>query len=574
MFKYLIFDMDNTIYNYNNCHQKAMHSVLKSISEDYHLDLGNVQSVFTYQKNRFQKSCGNIASSHHKMIQIKYLLTSLNIKLDSLQKYYQQYVNVFQSKMILYDHLLDFFDFCKNKSIKLYILSNNILSIQISHLQKLNIIHFFEKIYTSQEFGIEKPDPKILYYILGELECNKNEIALVGDDFINDIESSKLVNIYSFWFTKSFEITKEFTKFDKYANLLQLFKDYYQLSNKFIKLSKYMGERFDLVQAGGGNTSFKMNNLMFIKSSGCNLSDINFNNNYVGVNYQVIKKEIKLINDLEKKERENKAKIVVNNAKIFLKQFRPSIETTMHSLTSKFTVHLHPIQFNSISGLSNCLDIINKHFKKYCFIEYFTPGIDVAREIEKKYKGENIIFLKNHGLVFTSDKIDDLYQLVEETLIKLEKIISKNFFEYKLVNTISKTFGKRFNSFFTSYCCQDIIINNYIQDNDKLNFTTFLPDKLVYCGKDIVYLENMSNIDECIAEYFNKNKEIPKIIVLKVKNKKILYICSANLNKCKEIESVLRSHVICVTNDVKVLPDKEIKYLNNWEAEKYRMKNK
>ncbi len=39
--------------------------------------------------------------------------------------------------------------------------------------------------------------------------------------------------------------------------------------NDFIKISKYAGERFDLTQAGGGNSSVKNDDgTMYIKASG------------------------------------------------------------------------------------------------------------------------------------------------------------------------------------------------------------------------------------------------------------------------------------------------------------------
>ena len=45
-----------------------------------------------------------------------------------------------------------------------------------------------------------------------------------------------------------------------------------------IKLSKYAGMREDIVQAGGGNTSVKIDDkTMFIKSSGYQLSEMEEN---------------------------------------------------------------------------------------------------------------------------------------------------------------------------------------------------------------------------------------------------------------------------------------------------------
>ena len=89
-------------------------------------------------------------------------------------------------------------------------------------------------------------------------------------------------------------------------------EEYLQLSKELINISKKLGERFDLVQAGGGNVSFKIGNYMFIKSSGCNLTELDLNKNIVGLDYIKIKDNF-VINDRDKKTRELKTKTLVNN---------------------------------------------------------------------------------------------------------------------------------------------------------------------------------------------------------------------------------------------------------------------
>ena len=78
----------------------------------------------------------------------------------------------------------------------MYILTNNTCQEQISRLNKMNIINYFEKVYTSEEFGIEKPDIKLFYYIITDIGCNKNEIVKIGDNFNNDVNSVNIYNIY------------------------------------------------------------------------------------------------------------------------------------------------------------------------------------------------------------------------------------------------------------------------------------------------------------------------------------------------------------------------------------------
>ena len=59
--------------------------------------------------------------------------------------------------------------------------------------------------------------------------------------------------------------------------------------NGLIQISKYAGMRNDLAQAGGGNTSVKIDDqIMLVKSSGCQLADMSKDNGYMKVNYRLI----------------------------------------------------------------------------------------------------------------------------------------------------------------------------------------------------------------------------------------------------------------------------------------------
>ena len=574
MFRNVLFDLDNTIYDYDYSHKTALNVVLEKISKNNNINLELVKNTFNQEKDKFQNVCYNNASSHNKFIQLKKLFESLNLELVQLDNIYQIYLNTFNESLNIYPYLLDFLKLCKKNKINMYILTNNTCQEQISRLNKMNIINYFEKIYTSEEFGIEKPDIKLFYYIITDIGCNKNEIVKIGDNFNNDINSVKMYDIYSFWFNKnSFKINDKYIEFNNYKDIYKFFEEYFILSEQFVKISNSIGERFDLVQAGGGNTSFKLKEIMFIKSSGCNLSDIDINKNYVGLNYCNIKNNIYKIESKNKKELELLSKNIVDSNITFLKDYKPSIETTLHTLTKKFTVHIHPIQFNYISSSSNCEKILEELFNKkdYCVIDYFTPGIEVTKEIIKKYNNENIIFLKNHGLVFTSDDINIIKSLTDESISKIEKYCKLNLEKYKFVNFISNNMNLNYNDRFISYLSEDCIISDYINNNKLDNILIpFFPDKLVYCGTNFINCN--INLKELILKYEETYKEQPKIFVNNINNNNYLYITSKSIKKCQEIEAVLKSHFICYQNSNNTLSKSEIEYLNNWDAERYRKK--
>ena len=560
MFPNLLFDVDNTLFNYSKSYRIAIQLLFNHISTEHSIDTTIIEETFNTIKTKYQHISGPTASSHNKYIQIKHLLDKLNIPISKLEPYYTLFNHTFDTNLELYDGVSDFLELCKRSDITLYILTNNICKDQIERLQQLDILHYFTKVYTSEEFGIEKPDIKLYYSVLGDIGCSIHEIAKIGDSYMNDINATHLINMYSFWFENRFEIGKHYTIFNDYKELISLFTQYFNKVEEFTILSTCVGERFDLVQAGGGNTSFKMDNYLFIKSSGCQLSDISKFKNYVGLDCNHILNHIHTIKDIDKVVREKKAEQIVQDAITFNTIYKPSIETTMHSLTKRYTVHIHPIQFNSISGLPNCIDILKTLFTNFCCIEYTTPGIDVALELIKKYNNESLIFMKNHGIVVTCDVYSELKPLIDNTVQILEKYNKVDYKKYHYVNTISQLCSHIKNKK-VSYLCEDIVIHNYINSN-HFNihwFNPHVPDTIVYCGVHIVDLDVSNKIDDH-DQLFIKN----------IDGMKYLYISSIHLKKCREIESVLKAHILCYHPNNESMSSPEIEYLQNWNAEKYR----
>ena len=335
MFTKLIFDIDNTIFNYKECEKKALNNVFNKIEELFLISKKNSEDEYYKQKNIYKSFAGKTASSHSKFIQIKYLLQKLNINLNNLDLLYTIYNETFQKNLTTFPYLNEFLDFCINNNIKLYCLSNNLCKDQIDRLKYLKILHKFEKIFTSEEFGIEKPDSKIYSIVLHLINGTKQNTAIIGDSFINDIQSPNYLELYCFWFNiqnKNEKISQNYYEFSNYKTILDFFRNYFQISKQFISISKLIGERFDLVQAGGGNISFKLNDFMFIKSSGCQLTELSMNKNYVGINYKKFIVELKKsqIHQFNKRQRETICNQLINNEKYFLNVFKPSIESSMH----------------------------------------------------------------------------------------------------------------------------------------------------------------------------------------------------------------------------------------------------
>jgi hypothetical protein len=304
---------------------------------------------------------------------------------------------------------------------------------------------------------------------------------------------------------------------------------------EFVEISRYCGERFDLVQAGGGNVSVKIGDNMIIKSSGIHMANITAKNGYSIVNNKELKANMeKLKGDCPSSHissnaiphsygcvRTSSSHISSNGhiiAPNYLSKYittagiRPSIETYMHSFLKTYTVHLHPIQVNRILVTTDARQIITQLFPESCIMDYYTPGFDIAMALTKQYRDESVIFLINHGIIITTDNYSEIRPLLENVLMKCEEYQGLDFTKYKMltgalllphsygcvrvfdtsasrliVNQISQLVSERDCPGHLTYLATNRDIYYFLENHRNLfsELHTF-PDALIYCGMRIL----------------------------------------------------------------------------------------
>jgi rhamnose utilization protein RhaD (predicted bifunctional aldolase and dehydrogenase) len=351
----------------------------------------------------------------------------------------------------------------------------------------------------------------------------------------------------------------------------------------FAEISKYAGERFDLVQAAGGNTSVKLKNSeMLIKASGFLLSDVTENYGYSKVDTKKIENIVKnktITNEADRKKKELLVKEFVEEATLD-KNNRPSIETLLHSSLYKYTLHTHPIVVNMIVIQKEWREVLTSIFKNenIALVSYKTPGIDLALELDKVISAfvtvPKILFLQNHGLIITSDDVDDIERLTEFVLSKIEDYLKIDMSRYKLTNKISKLINSVEKKSNIAFLSEDKYLNEQLLQNQELFLQTpFCPDSLVFCGVSAVIIRDLIDT-KVLQDYKKKYFDLPKVIIF---NQHIFFI-AANIKKAKEMEEVMKFHIMVLEknkkNNKNFLEFQELLYLNNWEAENYRKKIK
>ena len=349
----------------------------------------------------------------------------------------------------------------------------------------------------------------------------------------------------------------------------------------FIKISKYAGMRNDLAQAGGGNTSVKLDeHIMLVKSSGCQLADLSEQTGYSKVDYRKITDYFQEHVGTHREDvlTEELGKRLLAEAQI--EGGRASIETFLHAVTGKYTLHSHPTLVNILTAREGGMDILRSLFPQAVFVPYRKPGAALAETYYKLYREQqaqgadgSIIFLANHGLVVSADDGDTVIARTEAILQKIAAYLGIDDSAYreatKLWNTIQQI---------------DVLSNNivYVSENRCLSREyageplaeqglwdhAFCPDCVVYANRKLLWLAgeySARDITDFMEQY-----GAPALVY----HEGNFYILAESVRKAQEIENVMsfaaQVQRANIGRRMNRLSDAQADELLNWDAEKYR----
>ena len=197
-----------------------------------------------------------------------------------------------------------------------------------------------------------------------------------------------------------------------------------------ISISQYYGRDSRFVIAGGGNTSYKNAEKIWVKASGSSLATITEDGFAV-----LDRAKLNLMSDkvysANAAEREEQVKNDLADATI-TKGKRPSVETSMHNVIDfAFVVHMHPTLVNGLMCANNAQADLQKLFgAKALYIEYTDPGYVLFKKVEdaiKAFRAEDgaepaVIWLQNHGIFVAANSIEEVKVLYDKILGTLEKV--------------------------------------------------------------------------------------------------------------------------------------------------------
>jgi len=366
---------------------------------------------------------------------------------------------------------------------------------------------------------------------------------------------------------------------------------------ELVDVSRRLGEQWELVQAGGGNTSVKLGGSMYIKASGLRLRDMDTDSGLVAIDLASLRGLLidEAFATLPARERDLKLAQEMNGITRGAPGRRASIESWVHAVFDRSVVHTHPIWVNAIVCTTSCRTILHHLFSceepPPLVVPYVAPGYPLAlllvREVSQ-YRLEhgcdpNMVFLANHGLITVGESPVQAAELTN----RVTKIARAAFGRHcepeseAHESSIEEMVGKveelqRLARSNLVRICRDQWVGQaccHPQGRSWFCDPPLFPDQVVYCGPSAVWIDSAQGKGGAeIARYIEKFAMSPRVLVVAGAG---VIVAGENEIVLDAAEELLRAHVrVCILGErlgqLNRLTSEDIAYLLGWEAEQFR----
>lgn len=365
-----------------------------------------------------------------------------------------------------------------------------------------------------------------------------------------------------------------------------------------IEISQFYGKNKSFVIAGGGNTSYKTDDKLWVKASGFALATI------TEEGFAVLdRKKLAVVSEKSYSsdpfERERQIKDDLADATI-TKDKRPSVETSLHDLINyKFVIHLHPTLVNGVM----CGNDVEKHIEPLfgadaLYIPYTDPGYILFKEVETKVKDfrqkkgfdPKVILLQNHGIFVSADTTQEVIDMYDEIIANIEKAVKTPVDETVLpvaahvtevvpaIRAIVSTDGLKTIKVTNSALVEKF--NCCAESFAKISIP-FSPDIIVYCKSKYLYIDDVVTPESTIAQFKSKvesfvaeNGYKPKVVFIKGLGMLSIGDNAAQANIIKEVfEDAMKISWLSESfGGQHFMTPAQINFIDTWEVENYRRK--
>ena len=199
--KTVIFDIDNTLYDFAEANKKALEAVADYTGEQFSWTHEQFHSFHREVQFEIYERLNYNGSCRSRLLRFQEMLERSDLPLSGhALRMYHIYWDTLIGAITPFEGASDTLRILKERGYRIGAGTDMTTYMQLKKLEKLELLPYFDFIVTSEEVGEEKPSGKIFEMCCAKGRCLPEECLFVGDHPQKDVQGALAAGMKALWF--------------------------------------------------------------------------------------------------------------------------------------------------------------------------------------------------------------------------------------------------------------------------------------------------------------------------------------------------------------------------------------
>ncbi|MCD8190680.1 MAG: HAD family hydrolase [Clostridiales bacterium] len=199
MGKAVIFDIDDTLYNYKAANVRAMDVLCQYARQELGLEEAAFRADYDRMMARQLREHGQTAGCHSRAIRLQLLLEERGLPLRHAAAMNDLYWHALLDVITPRPGVTELIQALKERGVRIGVGSDMTTDWQLKKLEKLGLLGAMDFVVTSEEAGVEKPHRDLFLLCANKAGCPPEECLFIGDNLQKDVLGAQSAGMQALW---------------------------------------------------------------------------------------------------------------------------------------------------------------------------------------------------------------------------------------------------------------------------------------------------------------------------------------------------------------------------------------
>ena len=201
MIKTVIFDIDNTLYDFDHANLNALDALGDYAQEHFGWEKASFIERNRDMMRKMHEKMGDVSAYHNRVIRFQNMLEEAGLPLyPHALAMYGLYWDTVLKRAVISPGAAETMKELKERELQIGIGTDMTTWIQLRKLETLGLLTYVDFLVSSEEAGVEKPHRELFELCAAKAGCEPSECLFIGDSLARDYHGALNAGMKALWF--------------------------------------------------------------------------------------------------------------------------------------------------------------------------------------------------------------------------------------------------------------------------------------------------------------------------------------------------------------------------------------